>query len=306
MRFRFDAAELASVCAQTTSPLVPTAITFGRSVVAGPPCPNHYVVTNVREAYRRVLWSNPSPGYSREKDLLGATGHLERANAWTHVVGCVLFCGYGLVRIWMVDQHSLSSQLSGMAINLAAVMFATSVMYHIFGTVPGCSGYMRNLDITAIYMSMGVSGVAEAAMVTNDFEGVSAQCIADPLIAVSVLGAFFTVRRLVLPSDETHTDQFEESCQLGLYRFVHSDLEHAALRTGAITALTFFWVLLLPAAFENLSPGVAALYLLDPRRSAAHCSRRRPPAMGRTVRLHQAGSLGSPSLPEARLARWPR
>lgn len=259
MRFTFDARQLAAASARAP-PRPRDAVTFGASP---PPCPNHYVVRNPREAYRRVLLpgGNPTPRHDRSGDIVGPTGHLERANAWTHLLGCALFGCYAFARVWFVDAHSLASQLSGLAVVLNTLTFATSAMYHVFGTVPGLAGFMRTCDITAIYVTMGVSATADAALVTNDFEGVSAQCIIDPLLATSVLGAFFIVRRILVPQDETRTDQFEDNCQLGLYRFVHSDLEHAGLRTGGISALLFQWILLLPAAFANLSTEVAGIYL---------------------------------------------
>lgn len=256
MRFRFDRREL------STLPFRPRdAVTFG---IKPAPCPNHYVINDRREAYRRVLLpgGNPTPQYDRSGDIVGPTGHLERANAWTHLVGCAITAAYALARVWIFDAHSLASQLSGLSVTFSSITFATSVMYHVFGTVPGYAGIMRNIDITAIYVSLGVASVADAALVTNDFAGgVPTQCILDPLIATTALGTFFVVRRLVVPKDETRITVFEDACQLGLYRRQHSDLEHAGLRSGGISALMFVWVLLLPAAFGNLSDGVAAVYL---------------------------------------------
>ena len=122
--------------------------------------------------------------------------------------------------------------------------------------------YMRSADIIAIYMTMGIASLADAALVTNDFANVGAQCLIDPLLATTALGAYFTVRRALLPADETLTNQFEDSCQLGLYRFYHSDLEHAGLRTAGIAALMFQWLLLLPAALSNLSSEVVTIYIV--------------------------------------------
>ena len=136
-------------------------ITFGNVPVSAsrppPPCPNHYEASNARDAYRRVLWSNPTPQFDRSQDKVGTAGHVERANAWTHLVACVLFVSYSLVRVGTMDHHSLASQLSGVSVTLSAIMFATSVMYHVFGTVPGQASWLRNLDIVAIYMSLGLA-----------------------------------------------------------------------------------------------------------------------------------------------------
>lgn len=235
-------------------------ITFGIPLAKPPPCPNQYIVPNYCEAPGRVLWSNPTPLLDRSLDVLGPEGHIERANAWTHLVACILFLGYAVARGWLVEQDSVTSQLSAVSIYVSALTFATSVIYHTFGTVPGLSGYMRDADILSIYLSMGVSSAADVALVTNDLDGVSAQSLADPLLAVATLGVFFTVRRSLLTSEETLTVQFEDYCRLGLYRFLHSDLEHAGLRTGGMIAIVLQWVLLLPAALDNLSSEVAALY----------------------------------------------
>ena len=68
------------------------------------------------------------------------------------------------------------------------------------------------------------------------------------------------VRRVLVTQDETRTNLFEDGCQLGIYRFQHSDLEHAGLRAGGITVIVFQWLLLLPAVVANLSSTVAIIY----------------------------------------------
>ncbi|MGZ0213762.1 MAG: hemolysin III family protein [Actinomycetales bacterium] len=267
MNFRFDSAQLGGlreVAAPHRKARRPRdAVTFSIPIGKPPPCPNHYIVDNHREAYRRVLWSNPTPRHDRSQDVVGPTGHLERASAWTHVLAAALFVGYAFARIWLIDQHTLASQLSGVSITLTAFMFATSVLYHVFSTVPACAPHMRNIDHLAIYMSMGIASVADAALVTNGFADVPLQCALDPILATTALSAFFMARRYLLSDDETRTDVFEDSCQLGLYRFQHMDLEHAGLRTTGITVLLLLWVLLLPAAVANLSPGVLALHIVS-------------------------------------------
>lgn len=260
MRFRFDDRQLATLRQPALRPR--DAITFGVPIGNPVPCPNHYVVDNHREAYRRVLWSNPTPQHDRSKDVVGDEGHLERANAYTHLAAAVLFVAYSVARVWIVDHHSFASQLSGVAIAIAAFMFATSVMYHVFKTVPGCAHAVRNIDYLAIYMAMGIAGAADCALVTNDLQNVPFQCLLDPILATTVLGSYFSIRRMLVPSDETVWQQFEDSCQLGLFRFEHSDLEHAPLRTSGVTVLMTFWIFMLPAAMANLSVEVLVIYVL--------------------------------------------
>lgn len=225
-----------------------------------PPADDHYIVERPSEAYRRVMWSNPSKT-SRSTSIVGPTGHLERANAWTHMVGAALFALYGLVRIAFIDTHSVASQLSGIAIMLTAATFLISTVYHVYGTVPGCAAFVRNLDHVSIYLSMSFAGVADVALVSNDFVRTPLQVPTDALVSATCLGVYFSVRRYFVPREETREFMFTEACSLGLFRMQHSDLEHAGLRIVGVGALTLMWILLVPAAFSTLPSGMAVLYL---------------------------------------------
>ena len=81
------------------------------------------------------------------------------------------------------------------------------------------------------------------------------------LLTASALVFFFAIRRYFVPKEETRDFQFEDSCALGLFRFQHSDLEHAGLRVAGIVALTFAWLLSVSAAFKNLHVSVAWVWL---------------------------------------------
>ena len=74
------------------------------------------------QACFRVLWRNPAAtaaaDAARAGSVLGRTGHLERANAWTHVVGTVLFALFCFVRAGLpgaFDQTSIAGQLSALS-----------------------------------------------------------------------------------------------------------------------------------------------------------------------------------------------
>tara|TARA_Y100000389_G_scaffold204734_1_gene259295 strand:+ start:13561 stop:14508 length:948 start_codon:yes stop_codon:yes gene_type:complete len=226
------------------------------------PCPRDefYVVNKPREAYWRVLFDNAGPG-DRSASIVGESGHLERANAWIHLIGAVVFAMYAVIRAFAIDQHSYTAQLSGVSCIAVSIMFAVSTVYHVFNSVPGCAAIVRNLDIIAIYISMAVGYMADSALLTNDFSNVPFQTLADPMLAAVSLVFFFSVRRYFVPKDETRDFQFEESCSLGLFRFFHSDLEHAGLRVAGITTLTFSWMLYVSAAFNNVNQGVGAIWL---------------------------------------------
>ena len=219
-----------------------------------------YVVDKPNEAYWRVLLRNPGEG-DRSKSVVGPTGHLERSSAWTHLIAGVAFAIYATVRPWTIDQHSFTAQLSGLSCVTVAVMFAVSTVYHVYNSVPGCASIVRNADIIAIYISMGVASTADSALLTNDFSNVPFHTMADPLLTACCLVFFFAVRRWFVPKEETRDFQFEDSCALGLFRFQHSDLEHAGLRVAGVVTLTFGWILNVSAAFNNLHSSVAAIWL---------------------------------------------
>ena len=236
------------------------------AVGAPPPCPEQqwYTSRNPRDAYKRVLLpgGNPTPGLDRSRSVVGTTGHIERANAWTHLAGALLFLGYAFLRSAFIDAHSFASTLSQLSNIMNALVFAVSVTYHVVGTVPGWIATMRNLDHLAIYMAGAIAAAADIALVTNDFEGVPAHALVDPLAAATCIGVYFGARRWLVPSDETRAYQFDQACSLGLFRVYHSDLEHAGLRMAGIVVLALVWIPLTPAAFYTLDPGIATLYFV--------------------------------------------
>lgn len=232
-------------------------------------CDNSYITKKPKEAYWRVLFRNRpatktedqgTPKSSDSSIYLGEYGHLERANAWTHIIGALLFVIYTFVRIPLIDQRSLTAQLSGVCCMVMAIICTSSVAYHVYGTVRGCAATMRNIDITMIYIGFAFSAVADLALLTNDFEGVPFQAIIDPLLACAAAIAYFAIRRCILPPDKTRIDVFEDAKCIGLYRFTHSDLEHAGLRTACEITLTISWLLNVPVAFSNANMAVAIVW----------------------------------------------
>lgn len=226
-------------------------------------CPKYesYIVKRPRDAYWIVLLRGCCTGETTNVDSIVGDGHLERANAWTHLIGALVFATYALVRAVSVDQHTLTAQLSGLSCVLIAIMFGVSTVFHTYNTVPGCASIVRNADIIAIYVSIAGGMIADSALVTNDFYNVPFHTMADPLLAACALVFFFSLRRWFVPREETRDFQFEDSCSLGLFRFFHSDLEHAGLRVAGAVTLTLSWILLVSAAFNNLNGGVAAVWL---------------------------------------------
>ena len=238
-----------------------------------------YAVNDPREAYWRVMIDNPEngdvvPTYRQwresrvprksEASLVGPRGHLERANAWTHMAACLAFCAYAILRVVLLGGEgsaSIADKLPAVSIIANAVMFAVSVVFHVYSTVVGCAIVVRMLDHTAIYITVGINTVADLAVVTSNFDATAAQVVADPIIAVVCITSYFVVHRALVPREETADFMFGNLAHLGLFRYFHSDLEHAGLRTAGVTALTTTWILMVPAALSNLPSSAAAIWI---------------------------------------------
>ena len=231
-------------------------------------CPpdEFYLIGAADEAPRRVLFDNSTLGADRRDSIVGPSGHLERANAWTHVVAAVAFVAYAIARNSAFDTDSTTGLLSGISIVVSAVMFLVSALYHIFGTVARFAATMRNVDHAAIYFAIGASSLADASLSSDGFSSPSTQwqTVADPVLASLVLIVYFSTRRFMIPSSETKENIYasSSSCALGLFRVRHSDLEHSSLRVAGAGALLSGWVLLAPSALSVLPPHVAPVWLV--------------------------------------------
>lgn len=215
---------------------------------------DQYTVEDSRACFR-VLWKNEPKtkliATMRELDsILGANGHLERANAYTHLLAAVAFFVFGICRCIFFEWDSTSSVLSGTATFVAVLVFATSTCFHVYSSVPDLSYKLRVLDHSAIYISFAVANLCDVSIVTHDFHNVPWQSIADPIFAALVLMIFFLYRRVVLPRSATEISY--GSCSLGLFRFQHSDLDHGALRSSGYATLSFSFLLSISLAFKNL------------------------------------------------------
>jgi hypothetical protein len=120
------------------------------------------------------------------------------------------------------------------------------------------------MDHASIALSLAAAQVADLSMVSFSLQNVSFQAWLDPIATALVVIAFFSTRRWYIPPSETEKTAYssERGCTLGLYRVLHSDLDHAALRAVGSGALTVSWVLFLPAAFANLDTDTFVVYLV--------------------------------------------
>ena len=224
---------------------------------------NQYVVDELQEAFFRVLFANP-PKTQRDVDLrrtsiLGLNGHVERANAWSHIVAGAFFAAFVCVRpaIDALDNTSIAGQLSALSATASAVTFATSSLFHVFSSVRWLSPGFRLADHSSILLALGLTAVADVALTTLDFRNVPWQTIADPLLLTMTLFIAGFYRRFVL--DPSQTEESFGSCKTGLFRFSHTDGDWHATRSAGYLVITFAFLLTVPVALANLGAGRMAL-----------------------------------------------
>lgn len=220
------------------------------------------------DACWRVLISNPPKGTAerrgrirklRQLSLLGQTGHVERMNAWTHLIGAFIFLIFSIVRPLVLDTASTSGQLSTYSSVVLVITFLVSTAFHTGGTVRWLAPILRTFDHGAIDVALAVACTTDASVVTLDFKNVPWQTTLDSIGVATVILAFFLYRRLVLPASDTEISWGD--CRLGLFRFQHADFEYGALRSGGYICLSFGFISLIPVAFANLSTGSAIMLL---------------------------------------------
>ena len=195
-----------------------------------------------------------------QTSLFGEHGHLERASAWTHVLGALGFLAFSIARpLTDFDTTSLPAQLSAASSAVTIVVFVVSTCYHVFGPIREFTGWLRVSDHGAIYVGLAVASVADVAIATRGFENIQWQTVADPIFVAATLACYFIYRRAVLPQSQTELAWGE--CALGLWRFQHSDFEHGALRSAGYATLSFCFLLLVPTMYANLADSSAATML---------------------------------------------
>ncbi len=220
--------------------------------------------TNAVSACWRVLFRNSVPRSKsaafraaatkvrkNKRHLLGPTGHIERANAWTHLLGGVGFAVFAVLRPLLEFDTQTSSGVLSQAVAIAtAATFFVSTSYHVFSTVRQLQPWLRSLDHGIIYLSLAIAATADTAVVTLNFTATPWQTVFDVLVAAVLLLGFFTYRRLVLDPEDTEIAW--GSCALGLFRVSQSDFEFGGLRTAGYLAISTEFLLLLPVAAKNL------------------------------------------------------
>lgn len=237
-----------------------------------------YEIDNVeccstRGIWYRVLWRNRVYKYDKmgrptslltfKGSLLGSTGHLERMNAWSHLFAAMLYLAYLPVRLYatpMGQETSLSSTLAAVSYASFVGTFASSVVYHVYSPNYRMSAATRILDYLGIYAGIACGALSDLSTTTLNLNGVPAQSVADIFCGGVLLVAFFVVRRVVLPIEETRRPVLRQKCSLGFGRMANVDLEHSSLRAAAGVALAFGWILMIPGAFETLELDCAWMF----------------------------------------------
>jgi len=222
------------------------------------------------DACWRVLFSNPPRGDSskqariakiRERSYLGKNGHIERMNAWTHLVGAIAFFVFSFVRPFTgLDSTSLSGRLAGYSSAVVVVTFAVSTAFHTGGTVRWLAPILRVFDHGAIDVALAIACTTDISIVTLDLHDVPWQTVIDPVGVALVILVFFLYRRIVVPSEDTEIAW--GSCVLGLFRVQHADFEYGALRSSGYICLSFGFVALIPAAIRNLSINASMILII--------------------------------------------
>ena len=229
---------------------------------------NQFRIKRAWEACFRTLWHNAPPPAPDDRyywarlahSMLGPYGHIERANAWTHVVGALAFALFSFLRAAMrgtFDSDSASGQLSAVSAAATVVTFAISTAYHSFAGVRTLSPAFRMLDHGIILTALAIASAADACVATLNFVGVQWQTVAEPFFVAAVLLVFFSYRRTVL--DVEQTELAWGNCQIGLFRFMHTDLDSSSFRTSGYVAIGFLFVQLVPVTFANLRNDLAVV-----------------------------------------------
>ena len=221
-----------------------------------------YEIDDVRNIWCRVLCVNRHPTKSFRASFLGPTGHLERMNAWTHILGAVLYFGYGFVRLLIYggSRNSLSNSLVTLNSFAIVATFGISTIYHVYSANRFWSSITRLGDYFGIYLSISTSYLADLSIVTTNLQRVPYQAVADLWIASGFMVGFWAVRRATMSIDETRKPFMADRCSLGLARSLNVDLEHSSLRAGAGVALAFSWILVIPAGMNTLEADCALVF----------------------------------------------
>lgn len=209
---------------------------------------DEYSISDASQACWRVLFRHEVPFNRSSTSIVGQYGHLERANAYTHLIAAITFVVFACLRPFFLETSSLAGVLSELAVIASAITFVVSVIFHIHTAVPTVSHLVRTMDHASIDISIAVAVSADLAIVSDGYSNLRWQTIADPLGVAMVILIFFLYRRLVLPPDATL--ETVGKCAIGTRYSRHVDGVYGALRSATYVSLLFSFVSYTPAALR--------------------------------------------------------
>ncbi len=223
-----------------------------------------YEIDDLKHIWYRVVCVN-DVGLSDEagkRSFLGPTGHIERANVWTHLFAMAVFGLYCFLRplTVMSERNTWSSALAALSYAAFVVTFASSATYHVYSANEYWSSRTRLLDYAGIYLGISAGTLSDLSTVTLNLTDTPWQSIADVWVGMAVLVVFFFVRRMQLTVDQTRMPYLTNKCTLGFARSTNVDLEHSSLRAAAGVAMAFSWVQMIPGAFLTLEDDCAWMF----------------------------------------------
>lgn len=222
-----------------------------------------YEIYDVRRIWCRVLCVNRVPGNDFSESLLGPTGHLERANAWTHMIGAAIFLAWFLARslAYGGSRASTSNSLLSFDVLCVSITLFISTTYHVYSPNRFWGAVARLGDYAGIYLSLCSGYLADLAISTVNLRGVPWQATVDVWIGGAIMVAFFVVRRMMLSIEETRKPYFKNKCNFGFARSTNVDLEHSSLRAAGGVVLAFSFILCFPGAVFNLEPNNSVVFV---------------------------------------------
>jgi predicted membrane channel-forming protein YqfA (hemolysin III family) len=219
-----------------------------------------YDVDDLSRIWYRVVCVNDR--IPTESSYLGPTGHIERANVWTHMAAAFIYILYSILRPFtpIGEVDTVSSSLAAFAYASFVITFVFSSCYHVYSANRFWSAATRLGDYFGIYLGIAAGTLSDLSVVTENLKNVSWAAIADTFIGMAILVTFFGVRRLTLTVEETRLAYLVDKCTLGFARNTNVDLEHSSLRAAAGTVMAFSWVLTIPGAFSTLEIDCAWIF----------------------------------------------
>lgn len=209
---------------------------------------DEYTIKDASEACWRVLVRHVVPFDRGTRSIVGQTGHFERSNAYTHLIGAVAFAIFALLRPFFLETTSLASVLSELALIALTLTFVVSVIFHVYCTVPRWAHIVRTMDHASIDVAIAVAVSADLAIVSEGYANLQWQTILDPIGVALVILLFFIYRRAVLPAEATL--QTVGTCSVGTRYNRHVDGVYGALRSATYVSLLLSFVSYTPAALR--------------------------------------------------------